>query len=101
MAEVYCSGVIVPMISTPEQVRFVVQRCKFPPVGVRGQGGPWACFEHGLTTPKEYVERANAQVMVMGQIETVEGIENIDAILAVEGLGMLSYTSMGGYANGP
>jgi 4-hydroxy-2-oxoheptanedioate aldolase len=74
------------MISTATQARDIVRLSKFPPVGIRGQGGPFACFAHGLGTPKEYVEQANERVMVIMQIETAEGVENIDEICSVDGV---------------
>lgn len=75
------------MINTAQQARSIVRLSKFPPLGARGQGGPFACFEHGLDTPKEYVESANEAVMVIMQIETREGVENIEDICAVDGVG--------------
>ena len=75
------------MINTAAQAREAVSFAKFPPVGARGQGGPFACFEFGLSTPAEYVAVANEQTVVMIQIETVEGLSNVDEICQVDGFG--------------
>jgi 4-hydroxy-2-oxoheptanedioate aldolase len=75
------------MISTAAEARSVVSFAKFPPVGVRGQGSPFACLEHGLATPSEYVAKANDNLITMIQIETVEGVKNIEEICQVEGVG--------------
>ena len=75
------------MINTAAKAREAVSYAKFPPIGVRGQGGPFACFEFGLSTPAEYVAVANEQVVIIVQIETVEGLQNVHEICQVEGVG--------------
>lgn len=75
------------MISSAAEARSVVSLSKFPPAGVRGQGSPFACLEHGLATPSEYVNSANENVVVMVQIETAAGVKNIDEICQVDGVG--------------
>lgn len=77
------------MINTAAEARSVVSFAKFPPVGVRGQGSPFACFEHGLATPAEYVAKANDSLITMVQIESVEGLRNVEEICQVEGVGKL------------
>ena len=77
------------MISNADEARMVVSRAKFPPTGVRGQGSPFACFAYGLATPFDYVAQANGSTLTMVQIETAAGVENIDEICQVEGVGML------------
>lgn len=75
------------MISTADEARAVVSLAKFPPVGIRGQGSPFACFEHGLSTPSEYVVRGNDSLLTMVQIETAAGVENVEDICQVHGVG--------------
>ncbi|KAI1618773.1 Pyruvate/Phosphoenolpyruvate kinase-like domain-containing protein [Exophiala viscosa] len=82
-------GIMVPTVNSAEEARSAVSWAKFPPVGVRGQGSPFACFEHGLATPSEYVAKANAGIITMIQIETRAGVENIDQICEVEGVDLL------------
>lgn len=84
------SGILVPMINSADDVRSVVKHSKFPPVGIRGQGSPFACFSHGFATPAEYVANANKRLLLMAQIETAEGLFNIDEICQVDGLGKTS-----------
>jgi 4-hydroxy-2-oxoheptanedioate aldolase len=60
---------------------------KFPPRGVRGAGSAFACFEHGLAGPAEYVAKANMNVVIMVQIESRRGVEEVEAICAVDGIG--------------
>lgn len=81
------SGIIVPMMNNAAQARDIVAYSKFPPVGIRGQGGPFACFEFGFATPAEYVAAANRLIIMIVQIETREGLENVEDIAQVDGVG--------------
>jgi 4-hydroxy-2-oxoheptanedioate aldolase len=80
------------MISTAAEARSVVSLAKFPPAGVRGQGSPFACLEHGLATPSDYIYKANESVVIMVQIETAAGVNNIDEICQVDGVGKFFFS---------
>jgi 4-hydroxy-2-oxoheptanedioate aldolase len=75
------------MVNNAAEAQSVIAAAKFPPQGMRGQGSPFACFELGLKTPPAYVKAANDNVIIMVQIESVEGLKNVDEICQVEGVG--------------
>ena len=77
------------MVNTADEARAVVASAKFPPVGIRGQGSAFPCFEFGLGTPAEYVAQANNTVLTMIQIESAAGLSNIEEICQVDGIGMM------------
>ena len=77
---------MVPMINTAEEAAAVVTYSKFPPLGLRGQGSAFPAIGHGLTTP-EYMKTANETLLTILQIESKQGVENVDAIAAVPGVG--------------
>ncbi|KAG1808920.1 Pyruvate/Phosphoenolpyruvate kinase-like domain-containing protein [Suillus subaureus] len=81
-------GVLVPMVSTVEKAREIVADSHFPPGGRRGFGSP---FTHGVwsISAADYLRSANENVVVMIQIETKEGVKNVDAIAAVDGIDCL------------
>ncbi|KAI0330702.1 Phosphoenolpyruvate/pyruvate domain-containing protein [Cubamyces sp. BRFM 1775] len=82
-------GVLVPMVSTAAQAASVVAAARFPPQGVRGFGNPFtqlAWGPAGEVSPADYLARANASVLVLVQIETRAGVDNLDSILSVDGL---------------
>jgi len=81
-------GVMIPMVGTAEKAKEIVQDCRFPPVGRRGFGSPVTHTVWGVTAG-EYLNTANDSVLVMVQIETKEGMQNVDAIAAVEGIDVL------------
>jgi 2-keto-3-deoxy-L-rhamnonate aldolase RhmA len=81
------AGVIVPQVNTAEQARQVVRWCKYPPQGTRSVGLGRAQGYGADLQP--YLERANRETLVVAQIEHAQAVENIDAILEVDGLDAL------------
>lgn len=77
---------MVPQINTAAEAAEVVRLAKFPPLGARGQGSPFAALAHGVPTP-QYLKQANDTLITMIQIETVEGLKNVREIAAVPGVG--------------
>ena len=81
------AGVIVPMIHTAEQAQAVVQAAKFPPLGQRSTGGRRVNDRFG----RPYVNIANDDVLLIGQIESVAGFTNAEQIAATEGMDSLMF----------
>lgn len=77
-------GVMVPMVSTAEEAAAVVSACRYPPLGRRGVG-PGRAAGYGYRIP-DYLASANRSVLVTIQVENAEGLANIEAIAAVEGI---------------
>ncbi|KAG2356616.1 Pyruvate/Phosphoenolpyruvate kinase-like domain-containing protein [Suillus spraguei] len=78
-------GVLVPMVSTAEKAREIVADSRFPPGGRCGFGSPFTPSAWGVNAA-EYLKSANENVVVMIQIETKEGVQNVGAIAAVDGI---------------
>lgn len=83
-------GIMVPLVSTAAQCRAVVSAAKFPPLGTRGFGSPFAqrAFA-GIESGVEYLQQANGALVTVVQIETREALGNIDEIAGVEGVDVL------------
>ncbi|MDB5556541.1 MAG: 4-hydroxy-2-oxovalerate aldolase [Rhizobium sp.] len=81
------SGVLVPRVSTAEQARAAVQATRYPPVGSRGVG-PGRAAAYGYRIP-DYLASANEKLLLAIQVETAEGLANIDAIAAVNGVDVI------------
>lgn len=77
-------GVIVPMVNTPADARKAVSAVRYPPVGTRGVGLGRA-HAYGLGFEK-YKAWAEQETILIVQIEHIEGVDNLEAILAVEGV---------------
>jgi 2-keto-3-deoxy-L-rhamnonate aldolase RhmA len=78
-------GVIVPRIEHASEAERVVEAALYPPEGDRGVVGGSRVNGYG-TGFDDYVERANDEVFVCVQIETVTGAENAEEILSVDGV---------------
>jgi 2-dehydro-3-deoxyglucarate aldolase len=78
------AGVIAPFVNTAEDARELVRSVKFPPEGDRGLGFGRS-LGYGFAV-EEYVAEANERLFIAVQIEHIKGVENLDSILAVEGI---------------
>ncbi|MEM8839610.1 MAG: aldolase/citrate lyase family protein [Pseudomonadota bacterium] len=78
--------VIAPLIDTPVDARALVDAVKYPPVGGRSWGPGGAMRYQGETDGNRYLQVANERVTALAMIETALAFENLDAILAVDGL---------------
>ncbi len=74
-------GIIIPHVSTPEQAQAVASAMRYPPTGARSAGtGRVAVYG------ADYRNVANNEILVIPQIEDMEGIHNTEAIMSVEGI---------------
>lgn len=79
-------GIMVPMTSTREQAEAIVQYSKYTPLGNRGFGTQTGQTDYNPSKAVEFMKEANEHTLIIAQIETKEAIENVDAILGVEGI---------------
>lgn len=76
---------LVPMVDTAEQAREVVSATRYPPVGSRGVGaGVARAARWGRV--ENYMAEANDELCLLIQVESRTALENLDAILEVEGI---------------
>jgi len=76
---------LVPMVETAEQAKQLVRATRYPPAGIRGVGSALARASRFNLVP-DYPARADAEICLLVQVETVRGLQNLDAIAAVEGV---------------
>lgn len=79
------TGVMIPYVSTAEEANRAVALTRYPPHGCRGVAGSTIATEFGLSTD-EYHANIHERTMVIVQIETAEGVNNIEEIVAVDGV---------------
>ena len=78
-----CVGIMTPMVESAADARRVVEAVKYPPAGRRGLAGVRA---NDFATSPEYTKHANESTVVIVQIETQQGIEKADEIVATPGV---------------
>jgi 4-hydroxy-2-oxoheptanedioate aldolase len=81
-------GVMVPYVSNANEARAAVSAMRYPPHGIRGV----AKFNRGAGFGgdfEEYYAHAHERLLGVIQIETIEAINKIDEIAAVDGADVL------------
>ena len=80
-------GVQIPHVNTAEEARAAVDAVKYPLQGHRGVFSGGRPGEYGFAgNTAEYVEDANRNTLVCLMIEEVEAIENLEEMVAVDGV---------------
>jgi len=79
-------GLVVPRVETAEQAWAVVRSTRYHPLGERGASQTSIAARLDGQEMRSYIEWANRETLIIIQIETVQGLENIDEILAVSGI---------------
>ncbi len=83
-------GILVPSVDTREEAERVVRATKYYPEGKRGIGyGHAINYFVGLSFA-DYIEMANRETMVIIQCESKEGLENLEEIVRVPGVDLIT-----------
>ncbi|WP_099332745.1 aldolase/citrate lyase family protein [Actinomyces minihominis] len=78
-------NIVVPMISSAAEAEAAVTAASYPPRGIRGVGSALARSGRWGRIPG-YLQEASTHVSVTIQIESMEAVDNVAEILAVEGV---------------
>ncbi len=87
--EAGAGGVMAAQIRTAAEADQIVRWAKFHPRGLRGITGAGIDGKYTLIPQGEYAEQANRDTFVAIQIETLESVEHIAAIAAVNDVDLL------------
>jgi 2-dehydro-3-deoxyglucarate aldolase/4-hydroxy-2-oxoheptanedioate aldolase len=87
--DVGAMGLMVPMVEDVEQAKLIVRSAKYYPDGGRGTAFGVAHDDYAGGDVAAKMASANAEGMLIAQIETAKGVENADAIAAVDGIDCL------------
>ncbi len=82
-------GLMIPLVESAEQARQIIAWAKYPPEGKRGTAFGCAHDDYRGGSAAEIVatmRRANTEALLLFQIESVTAVENVDEILAVDGV---------------
>lgn len=78
-------GLLVPYVNTREEAESAVRACRYPPQGIRGVAGSPRAQGYGQNV-REYLVRANDEILIITAVETPDAVANLDGILAVDGV---------------
>ncbi len=82
-----CDGLVVPQVKDAQEARRAVAAAYYPPLGSRSVGITRA-QAYG-TAFDEYVQTINDRLLLVLQIEHVTGVQNVDDIVHVPGIGAI------------
>lgn len=81
------SGIQVPSLKSATEVRDLIRKAKYWPLGERGSAR--ACRAAGYGTVPDYEARANAETLVSVHVENKEMVEDIEALCSIDELDVL------------
>ncbi len=77
-------NLLVPFVESKEQAEYAVAATRYPPQGVRGVSVGHRSNGYGTIT--DYFQHINDNICVVVQIESQLALDNLDEILAVDGV---------------
>ena len=87
--DVGAMGVMVPMVGTAEEAAHIVACTRYPPQGRRGAAFGFAHDDYSGGDVVAKIAAIHERTLVIPQIETVQGLDNVEAIAAVPGVDSL------------
>lgn len=85
LLDIGAQTLLIPMVETAAQAKDLVAAVRYPPQGVRGVGSALARVSRFNRIPN-YLATAADEICLLVQVESRRGVENIEAIAAVEGV---------------
>ena len=91
--EAGAEGVIVPMVRSAAEVQGIVDALTFPPAGIRGLCPGLRVPGYSVTAFNGYMRESDDDLLIIPMIETVEALQNIDEICALEQVKLLVFAA--------
>jgi 2-dehydro-3-deoxyglucarate aldolase/4-hydroxy-2-oxoheptanedioate aldolase len=82
-------GVMVPMVASRAEAEYCVSCTRYPPLGRRGAAFGFAHDDYQGGDVAGKMAALHLRTLLIAQIETGEGLENVEAIAAVPGIDVL------------
>lgn len=92
--DVGAHGVMIPMVETWEQAEFIVACASYPPKGRRGAAFAVSHDDYLPGAPADKMKAAAARTLLIPQIETRKGLENVESIAGVDGIDVVREEGM-------
>lgn len=80
------SGLLCPLTESKERAEFIIHSTKYFPMGQRGMNLRNVHTSWGKYKGSELTPRLNQETMIVVQIESKKGVDNLEAILEVPGI---------------
>jgi 4-hydroxy-2-oxoheptanedioate aldolase len=94
LLDIGAQTLLIPMVETAEQASLLARSMRYPSPEAAARGEPTGFRGIGTATARaarwgrvgNYLQEADAQVCLLVQVETRLGLENLEAIAAVDGV---------------
>lgn len=86
MLDIGAEGLVLPQVKTQEETKHIINSVKYAPMGQRGVSISATATLYRDYDIVEYTNWANDENMTIVQIESEEGVENIEEIVSVKGV---------------
>lgn len=84
LLDIGVQSLLFPFVQTAEEAKRAVAATRYPPQGIRGVATTARASNFGRV--KDYLNKANAEICVLVQVETMEAIGRLREIASVEGV---------------
>ena len=85
LLDIGVQSLVIPMVETAGQAAELYKAMQYPPIGIRGVGTALARAAQ-WNRVDNYFKTAGDEMCLIVQIESVKGIENLESIIATEGV---------------
>ncbi len=87
--DIGCHGIMIPMVESVAQAKLIVEATHYPPRGRRGAAFAFAHDDYAPGDPLAKMKAADARTLIIAQIETERGLDNVEDIAAIDGIDVL------------
>ena len=77
-------SLLFPMVQNAAEAEAAVRACRYPPNGIRGVSLSQRANQYGHVT--DYLEKGEAEICVLVQIETLAALDRVEEIAGVDGV---------------
>jgi 2-keto-3-deoxy-L-rhamnonate aldolase RhmA len=91
--EAGAEGIVVPMVRTAADIQQIVDALTFPPRGKRGLCPALRVPGYTVVGFNEFMQPSDDNLLIIPMIETVDALENIDEICALEQVRLLVFAA--------
>jgi 4-hydroxy-2-oxoheptanedioate aldolase len=82
--DIGAQSILIPYVQSEAEARNAVAYTRYPPAGLRGVAGSTRAARFGRVT--DYAKHAHEELCVLVQVENKTGLDNLESIVAVEGV---------------
>ncbi|MEX2564831.1 MAG: aldolase/citrate lyase family protein, partial [Cyclobacteriaceae bacterium] len=86
MLDIGAEGLVLPQVKTAEEANHIIRSTKYAPMGQRGVSISNTVTRFRDYDIGDYTRWANEQLMTIVQIESEQGVENVDEIFSTSGI---------------